>query len=47
MDRFVEELKKEGYEEVKRIETAKGRFMSEKEGKLLFLSDSCLLIGKK
>ena len=47
MGKFVEELKKEGYEDVKLIETAKGRFMSEKEGKLLFLSDSCLLIGKK
>ena len=47
MDRFVEELKKEEYEEVELIDTTKGMFMSEKEAALLFLKGSTLLKGRK
>lgn len=47
MEKFCEELRAEGYEDVQLISTAKGKFMSETEGKLLFLSGSALLVGKK
>ena len=37
----------EGYEEVKLIDTADGMFMSKGEAKVLGLTGSSLLIGKK
>ena len=47
MKQFVCELKAEGYEDVQLIHTADGKFMSKKESKLMMLSGSTLLIGKK
>ena len=47
MGKFVEELKAEGYENVRLIKTANGCFMSPVEAKLMLLSGSALLIGKK
>lgn len=47
MEAFVQQLKDEGYEEVKLIPTANGMFMDQLEAKLLFLSDSMLLVGRK
>lgn len=47
MDKFVAELKAEGYEEVRLIKTADGMFMSKKESKIMMLSGSTLLVGKK
>ncbi|MBR4162335.1 MAG: L-2-amino-thiazoline-4-carboxylic acid hydrolase [Solobacterium sp.] len=47
MQKFVEELKAEGYEDVQLISTTDGTFMSEKEAKLLMLKGSALLLGKK
>ena len=44
---FVIKLKSMGYEKAELIDTAKGRFMSEKEARYLFLSGSALLIGRK
>lgn len=47
MNRFAETLKKQGYETVELIDTTNGLFMSAKEAKLLALSGSTLLVGKK
>ena len=47
MEAFVQSLKDEGYEDVKLIPTADGLFMDQLEAKLLFLSDSALLAGRK
>ena len=47
MQKFIEELKAEGYEDVQLISTTDGIFMSEKEAKLLLLKGSALLLGKK
>ena len=47
MDAFVQQLKAEGYEEVRLIDTADGIFMNKKEAALLGLAGSTLLIGKK
>lgn len=47
MQQFIRELYDEGYEEVKLIDTANGMFMSKGEAKILGLSGSSLLIGKK
>ena len=47
MNKFIEKLKKEGYEDVQLIDTTKGLFMSRKEALLLGLSGSTLLIGRK
>ncbi|EFI42505.1 MULTISPECIES: class I SAM-dependent methyltransferase [Peptoniphilus] len=47
MNKFMEELKREGYERVELIDTTNGMFMSPKESKLYLLSGSSLLIGKK
>lgn len=47
MEKFVRELKEEGYEEVHLIHTDNGMFMSKKEGIFLGLSGSALLMGKK
>ncbi len=47
MQQFVNELYDEGYEEVKLIETTDGMFMSKGEAKVLGLSGSSLLVGKK
>lgn len=47
MNEFIEKLKKDGYEDVKLIDTTKGLFMTHKEAILLGLSGSTLLIGRK
>ena len=47
MKAFAEKLKSMGYEEVRLIDTSKGMFMSEKEGKWLGLAGSTLLTGVK
>ena len=47
MNKFIEKLKKDGYEDVQLIDTTKGLFMSHKESLLLGLSGSALLIGRK
>lgn len=47
MNKFIEKLEKDGYEDVQFIDTTKGLFMSRKEAKLLGLSGSTLLIGRK
>lgn len=47
MQQFVRELYDEGFEVVKLIDTTDGMFMSKGEAKVLGLSGSSLLIGKK
>lgn len=47
MAAFVEELKKQGYEEVELIDTTRGLFMSPQEARWLRLHGSALLVGKK
>ncbi|WP_195217710.1 class I SAM-dependent methyltransferase [Anaerococcus vaginalis] len=47
MNKFMEKLKKDGYEDVQLIDTTKGIFMSHKESLFLGLSGSALLIGRK
>ena len=47
MEKFVQELKNEGYEEVRLIPTDEGMFMTSAEAKKMMLSGSALLVGKK
>lgn len=47
MNKFMEKLKKDGYEDVQLIDTTKDIFMSQKEAMFLCLGGSTLLIGKK
>ncbi len=47
IERFVEELRTEGYEEVNLIPTDSGLFMSKTEAAYMMLKGSSLLIGKK
>lgn len=47
MQKFVGELKAEGYEEVKLIDTTNGKFMTRKEAGVMMLSGSALLVGRK
>lgn len=47
MNKFMEKLKKDGYEDVQLIDTTKGLFMSHKESLFLGLYGSALLIGRK
>lgn len=47
MQQFVDELYDEGYEAVELIDTTNGMFMSKGEAKILGLSGSSLLVGKK
>lgn len=47
MNKFMEKLKKDGYQDVQVIDTTKGLFMNHKEAILLGLSGSTLLIGRK
>ena len=47
MNKFMEKLKKDGYEDVQLIDTTKDIFMSHKEALLLGLNGSTLIIGKK
>ena len=47
MNEFIKKLKKDGYQDVRLIDTTKGLFMSHKEATLLWLSGSTLLIGRK
>jgi len=47
MQKFVNELIHEGYEEVKLIPTDQGMFMTKHEAAKMMLTGSCLLVGKK
>lgn len=47
MVQFTAELKAEGYEDVQLIKTTDGKFMSPGEAKLMLLSGSTLLLGRK
>ena len=47
MNKLIEKLEKDGYEDVQFIDTTKGLFMGRKEAVLLGLSGSTLLIGRK
>ena len=47
MKQFVEELKEEGYEEVRLIPTDHGVFMGQDEAIVMALNGSSLLVGKK
>ena len=47
MEKFAAELKSEGYEDVQLIKTTNGMFMSPGEAKLMLLSGSTLLFGRK
>ena len=47
MEKFAEELKAEGYADVRLIDTTKGMFMNSSEAKLLMLGGSTLLVGRK
>ena len=47
MEKFAEELKAEGYEEVTLIKTTNGMFMNPGEAKMMMLAGSTLLWGRK
>lgn len=47
MEKFVQELKAEGYEDVRLIKTSDGMFMTPGEAKLMMLAGSTLLLGRK
>jgi len=47
MQRFIAELKKEGYEKVELIDTTNDMFMSRREAMRLQLGGSTLLVGRK
>ena len=47
MQKFMEELKSEGYEELRLIPTDNGMFMSKLEGILMMLGGSSILTGRK
>lgn len=47
IEKFIEELKKEGYKDIKLIDTTRGIFIDPKEAKLLGLSSSKIFIGRK
>ena len=47
MEKFVQELKAEGYEDVRLIKTTNGMFMNPGEAKLMMRAGSTLLLGRK
>ena len=47
IEKFIEELKKEGYKDIKLIDTTRGIFIDPKEAKLLGPSGSKIFIGRK
>ncbi len=47
MQKFIQELKEEGYEDVRLIPTDRGMFMNRKEAVTMMLSGSALLVGRK
>ena len=47
MDEFIKNLKAEGYEDVRLIDTTDGMFMGHKEAAWLGLAGSALLVGRK
>ena len=47
MQAFVQYLKDQGYEDVRLIDTTRGRFMNRTEAVLLDLAGSTLLVGRK
>ena len=47
IEKFIEELKEEGYEDIKLIDTTNGMFVGHREAKFLSLAGSMLFIGRK
>lgn len=47
MEAFMRRLKEQGYEDVRLIRTTDGSFMGKREGTLLGLGGSMLLVGRK
>ncbi|MBR2707687.1 MAG: L-2-amino-thiazoline-4-carboxylic acid hydrolase [Mogibacterium sp.] len=47
MEKFVDELRNQGYEEVNLIHTDNGLFMSKSEARRMMLTGSALLVGRK
>ena len=47
MEKFVQELRAEGYEDVRLIKTTNGMFMNPSEAKLMMLAGSTLFLGRK
>lgn len=47
MNKFIEKLKAEGYEDIKLIDTTNGMFVEHREAMFLCLTGSTLLIGRK
>jgi len=47
MKPFLQKLKDMGYEKAELIDTTDGMFMSRREAKLMTLSGSAILVGKK
>ena len=47
MEKFIQELKAEGYEDVQLIKTTNGKFMNPGEAKVMLLAGSTLLLGRK
>ena len=47
MDKFAAELRAEGYAEVRLIDTTNGLFMTPTEARVMMLSGSALLVGRK
>ena len=47
MNKFIEKLQAEGYEDIKLIDTTNGMFVGHREAKFLSLAGSMLFIGRK
>ena len=47
MNKFIEKLEKDGYQDVQLIDTRKGLFMTHKEAIMLGFSGSTILIERK
>ena len=47
LDAFVQNLRAQGYEDVRLLDTTDGTFLGKKEASLLGLAGSTLLVGKK
>lgn len=47
MEKFMDELRAEGYEDVKMIPTDRGMFVNHRDALWMDLSGSCLLVGRK
>ena len=47
IESFIKDLKRAGYQDVRLIDTDKGLFMTKREARILLLSGSKLLVGRK